>query len=121
MSEANRRLGTHRVKMARNLHGEVMVYQHLTITELSQGGAQVQTSFPLQLGSLHDFRLALGATSVVVKGRVAHARVTEVEQRQVVYESGVEFVEPSDLVSAAISSFVSQLQTTDPPSESEGP
>ena len=57
-----------------------MVYQQMTIMEISHGGAQIKTSFPLQLGSLHDLRLALGATSVVVKGRVTHARVTEVKQ-----------------------------------------
>ena len=76
------------------------------------GGAQIETSFPLQLGSLRDLRLALGATSIVVKGRVAHARVTDVEQQQVVYESGIEFVEPAEQVRAAIDAFVTELRAT---------
>ena len=104
------RLDTERVKVLVDLQGEVMVYQPITIMEISQGGAQIETSFPLQLGSLHDLRLALGATSIVVKGRVIHAHVTEVEQRQVVYKSGIEFVEPSGQVRAAIDTFLTKLQ-----------
>ncbi len=111
MSRADR-LDTQRVKILGGLHGEVMVYQPLTITEISHGGAQIETSFPLPLGSLHDLRLALGATSIVVKGRVAYARVTGLDQQQVVYESGVEFVEPSERVSGAISAFVTALRAT---------
>ena len=109
MSQAGR-LDTERVRITGNLQGEVMVYQPMTITELSHGGAQIETSFPIQLGSLHDLRLALGATSVVVKGRVAHARVTDVAQQQVVYNSGIEFVEPSEQVLAAIDTFVTALR-----------
>ena len=32
-----------------------MVFQHMTIREISLGGAQVETAFRLQLDSLHDF------------------------------------------------------------------
>ena len=111
MSRANRR-DTERVKILRDLQGAVTVYQPLTITEISQGGAQVETSFALALGSLHDFRLTLGPTSIIVKGRVAHARVTGVDLQQLIYESGIEFVEPSERVRAAIGAFVASLRTT---------
>ncbi len=111
MAEADRR-DTTRVAIAGALRGEVMVYQPMTVTELSHGGAQIETSYALQLGSLHALRLALGATSVVVKGRVAHARVTEVEHEQAVYKSGIEFVEPSPEVAAAIGEFVNTLRST---------
>ena len=111
MSQADR-LDTERVRIAGDLQGEVMVYQPMTITELSHGGAQIETSFPIQLGSLHDLRLELGATSVVVKGRVAHAQITEVAQQQVVYNSGIEFVEASEQVLAAIDAFVTALRAT---------
>ena len=111
MSRANRRVAD-RVKILGDLQGEVTVYQPLTITEISHGGAQIETSFPLALGSLHDLRLTLGPTSIVVQGRVAHARVTGVDLRQVVYESGIEFVEPSEQVRAAVSAFVTALQAT---------
>ena len=70
MTEADRR-DTTRVELLGDLRGEVMVYQPMTVTEISDRGAQIETSFPLQLGSLHDLRLALGSSSVVVKGRVA--------------------------------------------------
>lgn len=70
---------------------------------------QVETGFPLQLDSLHDFRLTLGELSVVVKGRIAHSRISDVDQDIVTYLSGVQFIEPSEHVAAAIQHFVDAL------------
>jgi hypothetical protein len=95
-----------RLDMLGGLHGEVMVFQPMAIQEISRGGAQVETVFPLQLDSLHDFRLTLGDRSVVVKGRVAHCRISDVDQELVMYRSGIEFVEPSERILAVISEFL---------------
>ena len=73
-----------------------MVFQPLSIKEISHGGCLVETSFPLHLNSLHDIRLTLGEQSIVLKGRVAHCRISDVDQEVVHYKSGVEFIEPSD-------------------------
>lgn len=94
----------------KELHGEVMVYQHMAITQISIGGARVETGFPLLLDSLHDFRLSLGDLSVVVKGRIVHCRVADVEQGGVTYRAGVEFIEPSEHVIAAIAAFVDEVK-----------
>ena len=91
-----------------------MVFQPMAIKEISRGGAQVETGFPLQLDSLHDFRLTLGDRSIVVKGRVVHCSITDVEQELVLYRSGIEFIEPSDRVAAAIADFIDAI-TTRPP------
>lgn len=94
-----------------SLHGEVQVFQPMTVLDISHGGAQVETLFPLQLDSLHDFRLSLGDRSVVVKGRIAHCHVGELLNEGVVlYRTGVEFVEPSEHAKAAISGFVDALR-----------
>jgi hypothetical protein len=45
-----------------------------------------------------------------VKGRVAHCRISDVDQDIVTYRSGVEFVEPSDRVADAISEFIELLK-----------
>src|SRR5687768_4803980 len=87
-----------RIQILGELHGEVMLFQPLAIREISRGGAQVETSFPLQLDSLHEFRLTLGDRSIVVKARVAHCTITDVDQELITYRSGIEFVEPSDHV-----------------------
>ena len=102
---------TERVQILGELKGEVTVFQPMAIKEISRGGAQVETSFPLQLDSLHEFRLTLGDRSVVVKGRVAHCSITDVEQELVVYKSGVEFIEPSDRVANVIHEFIEAVQT----------
>src|SRR3978361_2221480 len=103
MAPAEDKRDTHRLQILGELHGEVMVFQPMAIKEISRGGAQLETGFPLHLDSLHDFRLTLGDRSLVVKGRVVHCSITDVEQEQVLYRSGIEFVEPTERVSGAIS------------------
>ena len=102
---------TDRVQILGELRGEVTVFQPMAIKEISRGGAQVETGFPLQVDSLHEFRLSLGDRSIVVKGRVAHCKITDVEQELVLYLSGIEFIEPSDRVAAVISEFLAAVQT----------
>ena len=102
---------TERVQILGELRGEVTVFQPMAIKEVSRGGAQIETGFALQLDSLHDFRLTLGDRSVVVKGRVVHCSITDVEQELVVYRSGIEFIEPSEHVAAVINEFLEAIQT----------
>lgn len=103
-----------RIQARGHLHGEVMVFQPMTILDISQGGAQVETPFPLQLDSLHQFRLTLGDISVVVRGRIAHCRVGDLRDEVAVFRSGLEFVEPSAHALQAISSFVEALSASKP-------
>jgi len=99
-----------RIQILGELHGEVMVFQPMAIKEISRGGAQVETKFPLQLDSLHELRLTLGDRSVVVKARVAHCSISDVDQELVTYRSGIEFVEPSDRVHSVISEFMESIK-----------
>jgi hypothetical protein len=99
-----------RVQILGELHGEVMVFQPMAITEISRGGAQVETRIPLQLDSLHEFRLALGDRSIIIKGRVAHCSISDVDQEIVTYRSGIEFIEPSDRVYSAIADFIDAIK-----------
>ena len=98
-----------RVSPTSQLEGAVMVFQPMTIIEISHSGAQVETPFPLQLDSLHEFRLSLGDRSVVVKGRIVHCYVGELRNDVTVFRSGIEFVEPSEPVRQAIATFVDTL------------
>lgn len=95
-----------RVELLGALQSEVMVFQPSAVRQMSYGGMQVETGFPLQLDSLHDFRLTLAELSVVVRGRIAHSRISDVDQDVVTYRSGVEFIELSERVAAAIVHFV---------------
>jgi hypothetical protein len=102
---------TERIEILGELHGEVMVFQPTIVREISRGGAQVETTFPLHLDSLHEFRLTLGERSIVVKGRVAHSSVSDVEQEGVVYRSGIQFIEPSERVFAVIADFIEAIKS----------
>jgi len=106
MQEESDKRDSDRILILGELRGEVMVFQPVAIKEISRGGALVETAFPLHLDSLHDFRLTLGERSIVVKGRVTHCSISDVEQEGVLYRSGVEFVEPSDRVYTVISEFI---------------
>ena len=109
MSDRNQR-GAERVEILGNLQGEIMVFQRLIIKEISRTGASIETSFALHLDSLHDLRLTLGDQAVVVKARVAHSRIADMDQGGVVYRSGVEFVEPPEHTLAVISGFIDALR-----------
>ena len=100
-----------RIQILGELHGEVMVFQPMAIKEISRGGAQVETTFPLQLDSLHELRLTLGDRSVVVKGRVVHCSISDVDQELITYRSGIEFIEPSERVFSVIADFVDAIKS----------
>jgi len=99
-----------RIQILGELHGEVMVFQPMAIKEISRGGCQIETDYPLQVDSLHEIRLTLGDKSVVLKGRVAHCSITDVDQEIVTYRSGVEFIEPSERVYSVISGFIDAIK-----------
>ncbi len=98
-----------RVQILGDLHGEIVVFQPMTLRTVSRGGAELQTAFPLQIDSLHDLRLTLGDRSVVVKGRVVYC-ISDVDQEAVAYRSGIEFVEPSERVGDVIAHFVEAIR-----------
>jgi hypothetical protein len=107
--EAEDKRDTQRIEILGELRGEVMVFQPMVIKQISRGGAQVETSFPLQLDSLHDFRLTLSDRSIVIKGRVAHCSISDVDQEVVLYRSGLEFIEPPERVATVISQFIDAI------------
>jgi hypothetical protein len=99
-----------RIEILGELHGEVMIFQPLSVKEISRGGCLVETAFPLHLNSLHDVRLTLGERSIVLKARVAHCHISDVEQEIVTYRSGVEFIEMNDRVRDVIRAFIEAIK-----------
>lgn len=108
-SRPERRAGE-RTEILGDLHGEVMVYQPMAVREISHGGALIESSFPLQLDSLHDVRLELGHDSVVVKGRVVHCSIADMDREFVSYRSGLEFIQPSAGVRDVIAGFIAAVK-----------
>ena len=110
MGTADDKRDRERIEILGELHGEVMIFQPLSIKEISRGGCLVETAFPLHLNSLHDVRLTLGEASIVMKGRVAHCRISDVDQEIVTYRSGIEFIEPTDRVRDVIYDFIEAIK-----------
>lgn len=90
--------------------GEVKIYHSMAIRQLSGGGALIEIGVPLQLNSLHDFRLALGDRSVVVKARVVHSHISTVASVGVSYHTGIEFVDVSEPIARVLLSFIDTLK-----------
>ena len=99
-----------RVPMLGQLVGEIMVFEPMVVMELSLGGLAVETRFALHLNSLHEMRLTLGTRSVVVKARVVHSHISDVDQDVLTYRSGLEFVELSDRVREVIAEFLDAVK-----------
>jgi hypothetical protein len=86
-----------RVAMSGEVTGEVTVYEPMTILDMSE--------------NLHEFRLTLGNRSVIVKGRIVHSQIGELNDGAVLYRTGVEFVEPSEHALIALHAFVEAKKT----------
>src|SRR5262245_14420892 len=110
MASDDEKRESERVKILGDLHSEIMVLEAMVVREISLGGALIETRSPLHLNSLHELRLALGGRSIVVKGRVVHSRISDIDQEQVLYRSGVEFVEPAARVCAAIADYIEEIK-----------
>jgi hypothetical protein len=93
--------------------GEVKIYHSMAIRQLSSGGALIEIAVPLQLDALHDFRLSLGDRSVVVKARVVHSHISTVASSGVSYHTGIEFVDLSEPVAQALSTYIASLARHD--------
>lgn len=104
------RRAAERLEILGDLRGEVMVYQPMAVREISHGGALIETSFPLHLDSLHEIRLELGDASVVVKGRVVHCSISDMDREFVTYRAGLEFIQPSAGVREVIATFIGALK-----------
>ena len=107
---ADEKRDSERVTILGDLHGEMMVFQPMIIKELSVAGATLETRYPLHLNSLHDVRIALGTRSLVLKGRVVHSHISDVDQDIVTYRTGIEFVEPAERVLSAITEFLETVK-----------
>ena len=100
-----------RVPMLGLLRGEIMVFEPMAVTVLSVNGLAVDTRFPLHLNSLHEMRLTLGSIPVIVRARVVHSHISDVDQDVVTYHSGMEFVELPDRVRTAIEEFLADVKS----------
>jgi hypothetical protein len=108
---AENRREDERIQILGELPGDATVHQAISVKELSRLGAQIESTFPLQLNSLHEFRIALGSQSVIVKGRVVHCRIQDIDSEAVVYRAGIEFVDLPGWVANALDRFLDAVKT----------
>ena len=100
-----------RLEILGELGGEVMVFHAMSVKDLGVTGARVETPFAFQLDSLHELRLTLDDQSIVVKGRVAHCQISDVEQEQLSYQAGFEFVDLTERAQDVIKQFLETVES----------
>ena len=83
----------------------------MAVKELGLGGVTIETRFALLIDSLHELRLTLGKRTVVVKGRVVHSHISDVDSDVVAYQSGIEFVETPHHVQDAITAYLHEIES----------
>ncbi len=83
-----------------------MVFEPVTVRDITPDGLQIEAPFPLQNDSLHEFRLTLRGRSLVVKGRIGRCEIGELHEGAIRYRWAVEFVEPTPHAMVAIQEFV---------------
>lgn len=83
-----------RVEMLNRLHGHVTSLDvPVVVREISLGGMSLQTTTPLAVGHVLEFRVTLGDGSVVpLSGRVLRSANLAAAGEPPVYISGVQFV-----------------------------
>lgn len=84
-----------RLPVEGSLTGDITVALPLVVTQISAGGVLVETERPLRIESLHEIRLGVDGSALVITGRVVHSRVADLAADTLVYESGLEFINPS--------------------------
>ncbi len=99
-----------RLPILGHLGGEITVIEPFAVVALGPRGATIETRFPLVIDSLHELRLHLENTAVIVKGRVVHSFVSDVAREVVAYRTGLEFVDPPEHVSRALAGYVAALK-----------
>jgi len=112
VSDTKTRL-SERLPILGHLGGEITViepFTPFTVIALGPRGATIDTRFPLVIDSLHQLRLHLEDTAVVVHGRVVHSYINEIATEGVAYRSGLEFVDPPDHVVLALTAYVVALK-----------
>jgi hypothetical protein len=108
-SSAERR-DVERVEVLGTLDAAVLISQPVEITEISGAGLQILSRFPFLLDSLHEFRLTLDQRSVVVKGRITHCSIIDIDPERVQYRSGVDLTEIPAPVAALIADYAASLR-----------
>ena len=101
--------GSPRVELLGYVPGEITVLAPIALRDLGPHGVQVESSFPLILNSIHEVRLHLGDSSLVVRGRVAHCRVADLGADTAIYRAGIEFLDVPPHVADVIEAHLGQL------------
>jgi PilZ domain len=108
MTDERRR--TARVRIVGQVHGRaVSLDQPVTVREMSLGGLSLQTTFPFEVGALHDIRLTLGdGASIALRARVVHSRDIG-GGGSAAYETGFEFLD-DDRAASGVGDLIDRMR-----------
>ena len=104
----DRRSGV-RSEVVGRLRGALEIAQPARVVNISPVGALIETSVPAAIGSNRPLRLTVEGQSVRVETLVRS--LTQIsEEPQALYAIGVEFVSPSESLTALVGSLIAEAQ-----------
>ena len=111
MRLADRRAAT-RFEIVGELWGSVQVLESLHVCNVSPGGALVESSAPLPVGSLQPIRLSRGVETTELRAAVRHLSPVHLPGGGRCYRVGLEFVDVDELAAGRVGSFMDEHRAT---------
>lgn len=95
MRAAEDRRQSPRIEILGRVRGHIVsLDMPMVVRDMSLGGMSIETAFPFEIGSVHEFRLTLGDDSwVLLLGEVRHSRNIAPAGAGTLYLTGVQFVD----------------------------
>jgi hypothetical protein len=95
-----------RVHLLHEFRGHLITLDEpVSVQQLGPGGVTLVARMPLSPSHMHELRLTLDEQVISVRARVTHSRA-EVDGDDVIYVSGMAFVDPPPESVAAIEHFI---------------
>lgn len=85
----------------------------LVVREMSLGGLSIETAFPLEVGSVHELRLAVGESAWVrLRAEVRHCRKTSAPGTSPRFVTGVQFVDAAGAQGASVADLIDTIKSS---------
>ena len=101
MPLAHRRLAS-RSEVVGEQWGMLDALEPLRVRNLSSNGMLVECPNPLEVGSIHEFQVVVGTTSVRVRAAVRHSSLMRQASAERYFLVGLEFLDHSTRLSAVV-------------------
>lgn len=103
------RMGSVRFKITKTDNIKIDLPHRYKVKKISLAGMLAETEYPLEIDSHHDIELFLNDSVVNIVGRIANCEKLQ-EEKTVMYDSGIEFMQMSDRDIKLLENYLKTLE-----------